>query len=37
MPFVNIRMVEGRSKARKDEIARRVSAAMAAKAARRKP
>jgi len=28
MPFVNIRMVEGRSKVRKDEIARRVTAAI---------
>jgi 4-oxalocrotonate tautomerase len=28
MPFVNIRMIEGRSKARKDEIARRVTAAV---------
>jgi len=29
MPFVNIRMIEGRTQARKDEIARRVTAAVA--------
>jgi 4-oxalocrotonate tautomerase len=28
MPFVNIRILEGHSQARKDEIARRVSAAI---------
>jgi 4-oxalocrotonate tautomerase len=28
MPFVNIRWVEGRSRARKDEIAKRVTAAI---------
>jgi len=28
MPFVNIRMIEGRTQARKDEIARRVTAAI---------
>ena len=33
MPFVNIRMIEGRTQARKDEIARRVTVAELAEAA----